>query len=200
MTKSVENMRLSGGHPVLDFVNTVDSRRNRWGPDLLQRFDDLVEFCLRVALVTEDQSKILRSSAKSSETSAVNALKIAIDLRESCYRVFLAEDRGGDLLHDDVAYLEAAATTARTHQMFRRQFNGWAWIQRMETPFDLVDALSSSAADLLATRSERRPVKECKGDNCGWLFLDHSKGGRRIWCSEASCGVHSRVKKFRRQQ
>ncbi|WP_312367149.1 CGNR zinc finger domain-containing protein [Ensifer sp.] len=29
------------------------------------------------------------------------------------------------------------------------------------------------------------------------LFLDKSKSGRRLWCSDASCGTHTRVKRFR---
>jgi hypothetical protein len=27
--------------------------------------------------------------------------------------------------------------------------------------------------------------------------LDHSKGGRRMWCSDASCGARSRIARFR---
>ncbi|WP_310218026.1 CGNR zinc finger domain-containing protein [Neorhizobium sp. 2083] len=40
-------------------------------------------------------------------------------------------------------------------------------------------------------------MRECTGDNCGWLFIDHSKSGRRRWCSDATCGSLARVKRFR---
>jgi hypothetical protein len=53
------------------------------------------------------------------------------------------------------------------------------------------------AHELLIARNDRRDVRECKGDNCGWLFLDHSKGGHRIWCSDTSCGTRSRIARFR---
>jgi predicted RNA-binding Zn ribbon-like protein len=49
----------------------------------------------------------------------------------------------------------------------------------------------------LADRQHRRGVRECPGPNCGWLFLDTSKAGRRRWCSDESCGSRSRVKRFR---
>jgi predicted RNA-binding Zn ribbon-like protein len=53
------------------------------------------------------------------------------------------------------------------------------------------------ALELLIARNDRREVRECKGDNCGWLFLDRSKGGHRMWCSDASCGARSRIARFR---
>ncbi len=42
MGTSTVDMRFSGGHPALDLANTVDSRRGRWGPDLLRSFEDLL--------------------------------------------------------------------------------------------------------------------------------------------------------------
>jgi hypothetical protein len=37
----------------------------------------------------------------------------------------------------------------------------------------------SDPIELLIARNDRREVREGKGDNCGWLFLDHSKGGHQ---------------------
>ena len=197
MAKSVSTMRLSGGHPALDFVNTVDSRRGRWGPDLLTKFVDLVTFSQRVDLISGAAAATLRQAAEASPGAAAKALATGIDLRESLYRVFLEEDGGAIAPEGDANVVKAAAIVARSHQVFEQLAGGWAWTTKVETPADLVHVLSSSAADLLVSRPNRRSVKECKGDNCGWLFLDTSKGGRRIWCSEASCGVHNRVRKFR---
>jgi predicted RNA-binding Zn ribbon-like protein len=58
-------------------------------------------------------------------------------------------------------------------------------------------AAEAAALELLIARNDRREVRECKDDNCGWLFLDHSKGGHRRWCSDASCGTRSRITRFR---
>ena len=197
MAKSVEDMRLSGGHPALDFVNTVDSRRNRWGPDFVVDYVDLIVFSRMVNLVSEAQAAGLKQIANENPAAAATALEAAVELRECLYRVFLKEYAGGKPEMVDVAFIGDMATAARGRQAFGERTGRWTWAHMIEAPADLVHVLSSSAAELLATRSERRPVKECKGDNCGWLFLDKSRGGRRIWCSEESCGVHSRVKKFR---
>ncbi|MFP3546784.1 CGNR zinc finger domain-containing protein [Rhizobium sp. SIMBA_035] len=197
MAKSVSDMRLSGGHPALDFVNTVDSRRGRWGPDLVTEFVDLVTFSQRTNLISAAAATTLRQAEDSSPGAAAKALAMAIAFRESLYRVLLEEDGGAIAPESDANVVKAAAIVARSHQAFEQLAGRWGWTIKVETPADLVYVLSSSAADLLVSRPNRRPVKGCKGDNCGWLFLDTSKGGRRIWCSEASCGVHSRVRKFR---
>jgi len=197
MTKSVRNMRLSGGHPALDFINTVDSRRGRWGPDLLRDYVDLINLGERTGLISAAQVATLEDVADASPDAAAKALRFALSLRESLYRVFLEEDEGPAPPPDDIAFVETALVSASRRQVFQRDVEGWAWRPKVEIPSDLVHMLSLSAAALLSARAGRRPVKECKGDNCGWLFLDTSKGGRRIWCSEASCGVHSRVKRFR---
>jgi predicted RNA-binding Zn ribbon-like protein len=31
-------------------------------------------------------------------------------------------------------------------------------------------------------------VHLCPGEDCAWLFLDASRSGRRLWCSEETCG------------
>ncbi|NEJ72061.1 hypothetical protein GR197_16175 [Rhizobium phaseoli] len=195
MSKTVQNMRLSGGHPVLDFVNTVDSRGDRWGPDLLDSFDDLVIFARRVGLTADRGDSALGLTA--SQGDAFEALRAGKELRECLYRLFLVEHRGGRPSQDDIAYLEEAATSGRARQTFHHDGETWTWMQKLKEPLDLVHLLALSGADLLATKPERRPIRECKGANCGWLFLDHSKGGRRKWCSDESCGTHSRVKRFR---
>ena len=73
--------------------------------------------------------------------------------------------------------------------------------QKAESPRPLHEdvgrAFALTAIELLMARNGRREVRQCKGDNCGWLFLDHSKGGHRMWCSDASCGTRSRIARFR---
>ena len=40
--RSIANMRIVGGHPALDLVNTVGSRRGRIGADYLATYGDLL--------------------------------------------------------------------------------------------------------------------------------------------------------------
>jgi predicted RNA-binding Zn ribbon-like protein len=38
-------------------------------------------------------------------------------------------------------------------------------------------------------------VRVCAGEGCGWLFLDTSRNGRRIWCESGDCGNRERVRR-----
>ena len=54
----------------------------------------------------------------------------------------------------------------------------------------------TSAVELL-TSPEARRVKVCPGlGDCGWLFLDTSKSGRRRWCSMEGCGSRSKMRRY----
>nr|WP_250813147.1 CGNR zinc finger domain-containing protein [Neorhizobium tomejilense] len=78
--------------------------------------------------------------------------------------------------------------------------DGFRWRLPLTDLNDLAGLFAAAAADLITGRSHRRLVRECKGDNCGWLFLDKPKSGWPLWCSEATCGTHARVKRFRKKQ
>jgi len=200
MATSTTDMRLSGGHPALEFANTVDSRRGRWGPDLLRSFDDLIILAGRVGLIDQTQAARLRQLTKDQPKEADSALEAAIRLREATYEVFLAEDTDKAYPPEPFAIVHEKARRARAQQVIRQTEDAIRWEQPVTGLANLVDLFASQAADLLTERSERRGVRECKGDNCGWLFLDSSRNGRRLWCSEASCGTHARVKRFRNKR
>ena len=52
-----------------------------------------------------------------------------------------------------------------------------------------------SALDLLTTSLER--VRLCESHDCGWLFLDTSRNGRRRWCSMQGCGSREKMRRYR---
>jgi predicted RNA-binding Zn ribbon-like protein len=194
MGSSTADMRLSGGHPVLDFINTVDSRRDRWGPDFMTSFDQLIVLAERVGLVGKEEAASVRSCPEAEKQSA---LEDAHELREAFYRIFLTEDSHDEIDTSDLALIDAAAREARSRQKLSSKHGIVAWSNPVRSPADLIDAITLSGTDLLVGRAGRRDIRECKGHNCGWLFLDRSKGGHRIWCSDASCGTRSRVKRYR---
>ena len=51
-----------------------------------------------------------------------------------------------------------------------------------------------SARELLLALPGGR-LRVCAGDECGWLFLDSSKAGRRRWCSMADCGNRAKARR-----
>lgn len=62
-----------------------------------------------------------------------------------------------------------------------------------DPPPPLEGLLAASAISILADPRERRRLKMCPGDNCGWLFIDETKNSRRTWCSMESCGNRAKA-------
>jgi predicted RNA-binding Zn ribbon-like protein len=58
--------------------------------------------------------------------------------------------------------------------------------------------VARSAVDLM-TSADLARVRECDGHDCGWLFLDTSKAGRRRWCSMAICGNRAKSERYRQR-
>ncbi len=200
MATSTIDMPLSGGHPALDFTNTVDSRRGRWGPDLLQSYGDMITLAYRTGLIDKAQKGELFAIEKANPQKAAMALKEALQLREAIYAVFLSEDAEQPYPEEAFECVHEVARQARARQVLSETGAGFRWLPLLTEPADLVGLFAEAAAELIVRRYERRLIRECKGDNCGWLFLDTSKNGRRIWCSEATCGTHERVKRFRKKR
>ena len=94
MATSTSDMRLSGDHPALDFANTIDSRRGRWGTDFLHSFDDLLVIAERTAVLDSVVVSRLRKKASADPARARTAVDEAVTLREVIHQVFIAEDMG----------------------------------------------------------------------------------------------------------
>jgi predicted RNA-binding Zn ribbon-like protein len=114
------------------------------------------------------------------------------------YEVFLSEvtDRPPDA--DNVHHVSRVIARA----MNSRQLcwdGGITWVWKEAGDLDSVLCRVALAASSLLSNRTRRPLRRCGGLNCGWLFLDTSRGGRRRWCSDESCGAKARVRRFRGQ-
>ncbi|WP_152536273.1 CGNR zinc finger domain-containing protein [Mesorhizobium loti] len=198
--KTITTMRLVGGSPALDFVNTVEMRSDRWGPDLLRTYEDLIEWAVRIELITGEIGANLAKAAVSKQSAAENALVAAQDPREAIYSVFQAEARGRSAPMAQGRVLSDAVSGALTNRRLSQAGEHFVWMWKEDGFSTIADRVALEAAELLVTRAQRRPVRECLGPYCGWLFIDTSRGGHRRWCADATCGTQMRVKRFRSTQ
>lgn len=199
--KTTATMRLVGGHPCLDFVNTVDARRDRWGPDLLRSYADLVVWAERVGLLDPSTAAGLRSASQTSPREAEQALAHARALREALHAILLCEVNKEAPRPDDLAFLNSAVASANAQRRLVGTPEGLGWAWRDGARLDAIThRIALAAAAFLLARPSRRLVRECPGPNCGWLFLDTSRGGRRSWCSDETCGSLTRVRRFRERR
>jgi len=196
--KTIGDISLLGGHPALDFVNTVDSRGERWGPEFLNSYSDLVAWARRLEVIDEEEQRALLLLATRAPSEAKKELVHARELREALHRIFLTEANDEPVSEKDLGLLDEVARRAQAQ---RRLVIVDDTIEWRHSPADQLDDVAIRvgwlAAELLTSRRDRRPIRACEGPNCGWLFLDHSRNGHRRWCSDRTCGSHARVRKFR---
>ena len=98
---------------------------------------------------------------------------------------------------DQLAALAAAAYAAAE---LRRDDTGaieWRW-RRTELSTVRHTAVTD-AVQLLAQPPTPR-LKQCPGDQCGWLFVDQTKRGNRRWCEMRKCGQEAKDDRRRRQR
>ena len=57
----------------------------------------------------------------------------------------------------------------------------------------ILDLVAISAAALLADPREMVRLKTCDGPDCGWMFIDETKNGRRKWCTMETCGNRAKA-------
>ena len=192
---TVGTLKLFGGHVALDFANTVDSRGVRYGPDVLRSFDDLLTWAVRLAALEPGEATALRHQPPDRGVAALDRAKT---LRETIYRIFAtgaAPDRSDlDLLQREVCMAQESRTLIPIATVSGA--TGYLWRWHDNDPDTVTHRIASQAADLLTSSAVGR-VRVCPGDNCSLLFLDRSRAGRRIWCSEETCGTRNRVRRWR---
>lgn len=192
----LKDLEWVGGHPALDFVNTVNAwHGERPGAEYLHGYAELLEWNRMADLLDTGDARALDGTTRAKS----RAHRRAIELRDALHRIFraLADERPppanalerlNDVLRDTVRWrrLDAAGGEIRG----RWDFDG-------APPLAALGPVAWRAAELLEHGPAER-IKQCPDDEgCGWVFLDTSKNRSRTWCSMKTCGNHAKVKRFR---
>lgn len=189
---------LSGGHPALDFVNTLDERRTDVPQERLRHFDDLVGFALQAGLMASRPAAALRRTAARQPAVAARCVRGARTLREHLFSLFCAAIGRAPLPAPALDALNAALVRAAVHRQLEPAPGGARWIvANGGTPHDaLLSPLALAAAELLTSPAGTR-VRRCGGRGCAWLFLDESRNGSRRWCDMTVCGNRAKAARHR---
>lgn len=186
--------RLLGERLCLDFVNTIESPLGAHTEDFLRAYPELARWARHVGLLDDAAAaRLLDEGARRSDAAAA-AFGRALDLRAALTGIFRAVAHGETPAASDLARLQGAylAALARARLAPTERGYDWAWAEAADALERPLWAVARSAVEVLTTDEPAR-IKQCPGANdCGWLFYDTSKNGRRRWCSMEGCG--SRVK------
>jgi predicted RNA-binding Zn ribbon-like protein len=194
--RTVANMELVGGRPVVDFINTVSDRATGRPYERLREFGDLLEWCVRVGLVDASEAGRLATAAEERPEEATAALERARELREALYAVFTAEIEDRTPPAPELAVVNGLLSEGMGHRRLQPSGEGlrWAWLQPPERLDWMLWPLAWSAAELL-TSAEVKRLKRCGQDDCRWIFLDLSKNRSRRWCTMDECGNRAKARR-----
>jgi predicted RNA-binding Zn ribbon-like protein len=199
--------QLLAGHPVLDFVNTLDYRFRDAGPiELLAGYGDLVDFVRQSGLAGELQGAGLQGVRHT--PAAAKALRSARGLREALATWLYISDDGNPERFQAVKTLERCFLDADRHRELARrpaprESNdslrvAWSWGRFESHPHLPVWLIAQAAAGLLTSADTDR-IHQCKSATCRWLFLDMSRNHSRRWCDMKLCGNRMKARRFQRR-
>ena len=205
--------KLIGGGTSLDFVNTVfgwnaapdkvgeQDYHYRFRADKINSYADLIAWSLKTKLIDEKQAKKLLQLAAQNLREAEKVLKRAVVLRESIYHLFKSAIENWQPESSDLDKLDKELTVARQHQKFSgtKKGFGFQWIDVENRLDSMLWQISQAAAEILTTGDLSR-IRQCGGNDCGWMFLDASRNRSRQWCDMKDCGNLAKVRRFRQQR
>jgi predicted RNA-binding Zn ribbon-like protein len=202
-----------GGLVCLDFINTAEGRtggsRASAGEhykiigEKLKSYTDLIEWCRheQTGLLSASAARALIQLAKKHPKAAQSVCETAICLREALYRIFraIASERRPN--QADIEKLNEELKTGRAHE--KLVFSSGAFTTKWEEVSEKLDSplwpVARSAGELLTSGDSSR-LRQCAGEDCGWLFIDTSRNRSRQWCDMKDCGNLAKVRRFRQRQ
>jgi predicted RNA-binding Zn ribbon-like protein len=119
-------------------------------------------------------------------------------LREAIYRVGLAVAGARSLSKGDVDFLWERAHGDRPEIEFHDNIGRWRPAPSHVSQ-QLCAVLGAEALSLFCSPKSAR-IGICNGGNCGWLFLDESRGKRRRWCDMNDCGSRAKARRYYQKQ
>jgi predicted RNA-binding Zn ribbon-like protein len=186
--------RFYGGQACLDFANSVEPRNGPTERDHLTSYTDLVAWARLAGLVDQRPAGALRRAAALEPAAAAAVHADALALREATYRTFLAVAEDREPAPADLAVIADGYRDGLHHADLRIGPDAFAWAYRDQRHLRCpLWTVAASAVELLTSPLLHR-VKVCPYI-CGWLFLDTTKNGRRVWCSMLECGVGAKVRR-----
>lgn len=186
---------LVGGHPALDFVNSLNDWTVARPRDYLARPQDALLFGHAVGLISATEARELAPAMDAAELDRLRRLRACLQ------RVLHAAVHSVAPGPEDLRTLsDAHAESARAATLCT---SGAGSALTCEVPAERAGAstlrhrIVQSAVQLL-TSADTSLLKSCP--SCGWYFLDTSRNRSRRWCSMATCGNVAKARRYQERR
>ncbi len=196
----IERIELIGGHPALDFVNSMEGRGSEAPLDYLPDFRALARWCAHVGVISRAQCETLLQQADANPRAAGQAWREAMSLRATLDRIFRALAEGEEPPAAAMRSLDRSLRRALGERELTADASGalrWSWREGTEPLRVPAREILLAAATLMTDGTKVRRIKVCAGGPCDWIFLDASRTGRRRWCRMSVCGNNAKVRRYR---
>lgn len=199
--RSIASLNIDSTVLCCNFVNTVSS----WGDadryDYLQSYNDFIDWCLKVNIADAEQLEALRAVSVRQPEDAVAALARIKEIRFILHRLIAAVAR--ELEEEIHHFLPTFNLLLRVDTVPRQQllFSGGKFsINNLNQADDLTAPVWLAVASLstLLVNNDLARIKECP--KCGWVFLDETKNGKRIWCNPLFCGTSDKMMRYNKKK
>lgn len=200
-------VNLIGGRLCLDFINSVGARRVSPSGEMtirdekLRDYLDLLAWARHAGALTGSETQRLAHESNRHPKEAAAVCRRAIQMREALYYIFKAILWRKEPERSHLRVLNRELRLAREAQrlVFQKARFAWQW-HASDSSLDKVPwSVAQSAAELL-TKGDLSRLRQCGGDDCGWIFEDASRNRRRRWCDMRDCGNVAKVRRFRHRE
>jgi predicted RNA-binding Zn ribbon-like protein len=186
---------LDSGSLALDLVNTLrieDGERVEELPHAVA----LRAWLRATGLARDPAFAVLGRSPPHARTLLDETRRVRGDVRDAVE----ALGRGGSVPGHVLYGINRVLGASRVCKHLRVE-DGSASLEEVEladASLALLSPVARAAAELLTEHDPSR-IRRCAAEGCDRWFVDTSRGGRRRWCSMATCGNRAKATRYRRR-
>src|SRR5262245_35278713 len=180
-----------GGHPVLDFLNTVADTGKTRNNDKIPDWPGVRAWASLSGLLSDtERGRFLADRSLDGHRELAELRRFREDAYMAMLRIVCDEPAGAvalGRLHDRIR-----AVLRRS----RLECDGlhFKWRARSDTRRRWTDAVALAYEDFLRSDDLAR-VRQCA--RCTWFFVDRGRGVGRRWCDMRTCGNRAKMAAFR---
>ena len=188
---------LTGGHMCLDLANTVDMRLSGRPIDKLKGYEELIAFGQQAGVFSFSDAQKLQRQGRKDRSQASRLFQRVVALRETTFRILSAAATRHQVSEADVRAINAELQRLSSSSVVApvKGQVGWCWVEKSNGVGRLVGSVVRSVVEVLTSEDIQR-LRQCAAENCGWLFIDHSRSHNRRWCEMRTCGSQHKARAY----